>query len=140
LYDYFDEFEVCTLDIKRNFIEKLLILHSIVFRPNDKFLNQNYSRHYYDVYSIIKNGLNIDLKTDLEILESVVKNKNDFWNESWVDYDKIQKFSDIKLIPSESRVAEIKRDYKNMEEMFFKDFPKFEEMISSLKVFEQDSN
>jgi hypothetical protein len=136
LSDYFDEFEVDTLSIKRNFIEKLLILHSITFRPENKPIHQNYSRHYYDVYSIIKSGLTIDQVADLEILESVVKNKHVFWNESWVKYDKIQKFSDIRLIPSESRVTEIKKDYKNMEEMFFKDFPKFEEMILELQDFE----
>lgn len=72
----------------------------------------------------------------MEILEAVVKNKHDFWNESWVEYDKIQKFFDIKLIPNESRITEIKKDYKNMEEMFFKDFPKFEEMILKLQDFE----
>ena len=135
LSDYFDEFEVNTLSIKRNFIEKLLILHSITLRPEEKPINQNYSRHYYDVYSILVNGLNINPIDDLEILEAVVKNKHDFWNESWVDYSKIKKFSDIKLIPNESRMTEIKKDYKNMEEMFFKDFPKFEEMILKLQDF-----
>lgn len=136
LSDYFDKFEVNTLSIKRNFIEKLLILHSITLRPEEKPINQNYSRHYYDVYSILVSGLNIDPTNDLEILEAVVKNKHDFWNESWVEYDKIQKFFDIKLIPNESRITEIKKDYKNMEEMFFKDFPKFEEMILKLQDFE----
>ena len=135
LSDYFDEFEVNTLSIKRNFIEKLLILHSITLRLKEKPINQNYSRHYYDVYSILENGLNIDPIDDLEILEAVVKNKHDFWNESWADYNKIQKFSDIRLIPNESRITEIKKDYKNMEEMFFKDFPKFEEMLLKLQDF-----
>jgi predicted nucleotidyltransferase component of viral defense system len=136
LSDYFDEFGVNTLSIKRNFIEKLLILHSTILRPEEKPINQNYSRHYYDVYSILENGLNIDSTHDLEILEAVVKNKHDFWNESWVDYGKIRKFSDIRLIPNESRITEIKKDYKNMEEMFFKGFPKFEEMILKLQDFE----
>lgn len=140
LSDYFDEFEVNTLSIKRNFIEKLLILHSITLRPEEKPINQNYSRHYYDVYSILTNGLNIDPIDDLEILEEVVRNKCDFWNESWVDYDKIKKFSDVKLIPNESRITEIKKDYKNMEEMFFKDFPKFKEMILKLQDFENYLN
>lgn len=140
LSDYFDKFEVNTLSIKRNFIEKLLILHSITLRPEEKPINQNYSRHYYDVYSILANGFNIDSTHDLEILEAVVKNKHDFWNESWVDYSKIKKFSDIKLIPNESRLTEIKKDYKNMEEMFFKYFPKFEEMILRLQDFENFLN
>ena len=140
LSGYFDEFEVNTLSIKRNFIEKLLILHSITLRPANKRVNQNYSRHYYDVYSIIENGLNIDLIGDLEILEAVVKNKHAFWNESWVVYDRIQRFSDIKLIPNESRIVEIKKDYKNMEEMFFKDFPEFEKMILKLQAFESSIN
>lgn len=135
LSEYFDEFEVNTLSIKRNFIEKLLILHSITLRPNNKPINHNYSRHYYDVYSIIHNGLSIDSTADLEIMEAVVRNKHDFWNESWVDYNTIQKFSDIRLIPNDSRIAEIKKDYKNMEEMFFKGFPNFEKMMLRLQDF-----
>lgn len=136
LPDYFDEFTVNTLSIRRNFIEKLLILHSITLRPQEKTINQNYSRHYYDVYSILKNGLNINPVDDLKILEAVVKNKNEFWNESWANYNKIKKFSDIKLIPNELRILEIKKDYKNMEEMFFRDFPEFEEMLNKIKQLE----
>ena len=82
------------------------------------------------------NYLKINPIDDLEILKVVVKNKHDFWNESWVFYNKIKNFSDIKLIPNESRITEIKKDYKNMKEMFFKDFPKFEDMILKLQNFE----
>jgi hypothetical protein len=134
---YFDEFEVNALDIKRNFIEKLLILHSICFRPDEKPINYNYSRHYYDVYSIIKSGLCVNLQDDLEILQSAVSNKNNFWNESWVDYANIRKFSHIKLIPADKRIAEIKKDYKNMEEMFFGYFPSFDDLLAVLMEFER---
>jgi hypothetical protein len=137
LPDYFDEFEVVTLDIKRNFIEKLLILHSICFLEDDRSISQNYSRHYYDIHSIIKKGLKIDPTIDLEILKLVVENEKNYWKKPWVNYENINKFSDIRLIPNEARIAEIKKDYKNMEEMFFGDFPKFDEMMLFLKEFEK---
>ena len=69
-------------------------------------------------------------------LTNFYKNKNEFWNESWTNYNKIKKFSDIKLIPNELRILEIKKDYKNMEEMFFKDFPEFEEMLNKIRQLE----
>lgn len=136
LPNYFNEFEVNVLSIKRNFIEKLLILHAITMLPVNNLVKQNYSRHYYDVYSIIQKGLSINSINDLNILKSVVDNESKFWTKTWVDYNKIQNFSDIKLIPSEARIAEIKQDYKNMEEMFFTNFPKFDDIISKLQNFE----
>lgn len=133
---YFDEFEVNTLSIKRNFIEKLLILHSVAYRPDTKSIAQNYSRHYYDVYSIIKsNVVMVNCEESLEILRLAVENTRDFWKNSWVKYEDIKSFSDIKLIPNNARIEEIKRDYKDMEDMFFKYYPKCNEMMSFLQEF-----
>lgn len=138
LPDFFNSTKVNTLDVKRNFIEKLLILHSICFRPIEKPLKHHYSRHYYDIFCLIKSGIAKEALKFPEILQSVKENKITFWNESWKPYDNINSFSDIKLIPSDQlRLKELEQDYDIMKEMFFNNYPSFLEVIDELRGFEE---
>lgn len=138
LPDIFGSSKVKVLDVRRNFLEKLLILHSIHYRPIDKALKNHYSRHYYDVFALIKAGVGNEALKLPDILSSVIQNKIDFWNENWKPYDLIKSFADIKIIPKEEgRIKELQEDYKKMEEMFFKDYPTFFEIIDELKKFEK---
>ncbi len=138
LPDIFESTQVKVLDVKRNFLEKLLILHSICSRPIDKKLRNHYSRHYYDVFCLIKAGIGKDATNLPDVLKSVVENKITFWNESWKPYDAIKSFSDIRLIPQDtSRLKELEEDYKKMKEMFFKDYPAFSEIVDELGKFEK---
>jgi predicted nucleotidyltransferase component of viral defense system len=138
LPDIFGSTRVKVLDVKRNFLEKLLILHSIYYRPIDKKLKHHYSRHYYDVFCLIKAGVGKDALNLPEVLESVVENKTTFWNETWEPYDMIKSFSDIKLVPQdESRLKELEADYERMKEMFFADHPTFSNIIDELKKFKK---
>lgn len=138
LPDIFDSTKVKVLDVKRNFLEKLLILHSIYYRPIDKKLKHHYSRHYYDVFCLIKAGVGKDALNLPEVLESVVENKITFWNETWEPYGMVKSFLDIKLVPQdESRLKELEVDYERMKEMFFADHPTFSNIIEELKKFEK---
>lgn len=137
LPDFFGSTKVKVLDVKRNFLEKLLILHSIHYRPIDKKLRPHYSRHYYDVVALIQAGVGKDALNFPDILESVVENKTIFWNETWEPYDMIKSFADIKLVPQEERLKELETDYERMKEMFFANHPTFSEITSELKKFEK---
>jgi hypothetical protein len=138
LPDYFQATQVKVLDAKRNFLEKLLILHSVYCRPIDKKLRNHYSRHYYDVFALIKAGIGKDAIKLPDVLQSVVENKITFWNQSWKPYDMIKSFSDIMLVPQDqSRLKELEADYEKMKEMFFKDYPTFSEIVDELKKFEK---
>ena len=137
LPEIFGSSKVKVLDVKRNFLEKLLILHSINCRPIDRKLQNHYSRHYYDVFALIKAGIGKEALKLPDVLKSVIENKITFWDESWKPYDLIKSFADIKIIPEEeSRIKELRGDYKKMAEMFFKDYPSFSEIIAELKRFE----
>ncbi len=137
LPDIFGSSKVKVLDVKRTFLEKLLILHSINCRPIDRKLQNHYSRHYYDVFALIKAGIGKEALKLPDVLKSVIENKITFWDESWKPYDLIKSFADIKIIPEEeSRIKELRGDYKKMAEMFFKDYPSFSEVIAELKRFE----
>ena len=136
LPDFFNESQVKVLDVKKNFIEKLLILHSICFRPIEKSLKNHYSRHYYDVFCLIKSGVGKESLKYPEILKSVKENKINFWNETWEPYENINSFSDIEMIPThDSRLKELELDYEKMKEMFFDKYPSFLEIINELKSF-----
>ncbi len=138
LPDIFTSTKVKVLDAKRNFLEKLLILHSICYRPIEKPLRHHYSRHYYDVFCLIKAGIGKKSLSLPEVLKSVVENKITFWNETWEPYDMIKSFSDIMLVPrDESRLKELEADYERMKEMFFAEYPTFLEIVSELKNFEK---
>lgn len=137
LPDFFDESQVKVLDVKRNFLEKLLILHSICLRPIEKPLKHHYSRHYYDVFFLIKSGIAKEALKFPEILESVKENKITFWNETWEPYKNINSFHDIKVVPTqESRLKELESDYERMKEMFFGKYPDFSGVIDELRKFE----
>jgi len=138
LPDFFEESQVKVLDVKRNFLEKLLIMHSICLRPIKKPLKHHYSRHYYDVFCLIKSGVASEALKFPEILESVKENKIAFWDETWEPYKNINSFHDIKVVPTqESRLKELESDYERMKEMFFGKFPDFSDVIDKLRSFEK---
>ena len=138
LPDFFDQSQIEVLDAKRTFLEKLLILHSICLRPIDKQLKDHYSRHYYDVFCLIKSGIAKEALKFPEILESVKENKITFWDETWEPYKNINSFYDIKVVPpQDSRLKELKSDYKKMKEMFFGKYPNFLDVIAELRSFEK---
>jgi predicted nucleotidyltransferase component of viral defense system len=137
LPDFFDQSQVKVLDVKRNFLEKLLILHSICLRPIDKPLKHHYSRHYYDVFCLIKSGIAKEALKFPEILESVKENKITFWDET-KPYKNINSFYDLKVVPSQdSRLKELESDYERMKEMFFGKYPNFLDVIAELRSFEK---
>ena len=138
LPDFFNVSQVKILDVKKNFIEKLLILHSICLRPIERPLKNHYSRHYYDVFCLIKSGIGKDSLNYPEILKSVKENKINFWNETWEPYENINPFSDIEIIPTQDlRLKELELDYEKMKEMFFDKYPNFLDIINELKKFEK---
>lgn len=137
LPNFFDEAKIRVLDAKRTFIEKLLILHSICLRPTEKPILGHYSRHYYDIFCLIKSGIGAEATKFPKILKSVKENKATFFEETWVDYGQINSFSDIELVPTGERLKEVENDYKKMKEMFFEKSPDFLEIIAELKNFEK---
>ncbi len=134
---FFQSTQVTTLDVKRTFIEKLIILHFIHDRPNDKKLAGNYSRHYYDVYCLITARIGDEAIKLLDILASVIKNSRASFGAPSEACDKIKDFSDLRLSPPNQRIKELEDDYAKMKGMFFKHPPKFSEIIKSIEDFEK---
>ena len=125
--------DISCLSIERTFFEKITILHSEfhIASKTDKLLKPGLSRHYYDVFKLIQNGLSIE---NFELFKEVVEHKKVFYADNKANYD--EALTDIKLVPHEKKFNELINDYKEMNVMFYDIPPDFDEIIEALKKYE----
>ena len=73
---------------------------------------------------------------DVELMQSVVNFNRLFFRYSWLNYDEAKPGS-FSLVPKDAvRIKNLKADYQQMEEMFFKNQPAFDEIVAELKKME----
>ena len=75
----------------------------------------------------------------MPLLDQVVHNKSIFFKDNKASYE-TAKIGSLKLVTSERMIAELKTDYKAMQEMFMTDAPDFDLIISTLKKLEERIN
>lgn len=76
---------------------------------------------------------------DLSLLERVVEHKIMYFRCGWASYP-TAKPGTFKVIPSDTIMSELKKDYSLMEPMIFGDIPSFESIIDELTALEQKIN
>lgn len=96
---------------------------------------KRYARHYYDLFCIANSKYKERAFQSVDLLEKVVRFKQKFYPRKWAKYEEANPKT-IRLMPDEYRLTAIKEDYKNMKEMFFGDYPSFEEMMSKIVELE----
>lgn len=136
--DLFDnpKCSVPTLAVTRTFWEKATILHALYHGSK---MRDRMSRHYYDTYTLDVKGVTGTALDNLPLLDQVVHNKSIFFKDNKASYE-TAKIGSLKLVPSERMIAELKTDYKAMQEMFMTDAPDFDLIISTLKKLEERIN
>ena len=132
-----DFIEVRTVLPERTFWEKATILHHEANRPEDLGMPKRYARHYYDLVCIANSQYKSEAFNNSELLEKVVHFKQKFYPRKWAKYEEATT-KIIRLMPDEYRLKEIKEDYKNMTEMFFGEYPNFEELMDSVLELEKE--
>jgi hypothetical protein len=130
---------VVALLAKRTFWEKATILHAEFHRPADKPLPERYSRHYYDVAMLAESTIRAEALADMPLLAQVVRHKETFYPAAWARYDLAQP-GNLCLMPTETRMAALERDYRNMGVMIFGQPPKFDELMKTLAELEKEIN
>lgn len=128
---------VVAIDAERSFWEKATILHQEAHRPG--LIPVRYSRHYYDLYKLASSPVKNSALADLALLKSVVEFKERFYYASWAHYDTAVPGT-FRLTPPERQVPALARDYATMSEMFFRDPPKFADVLEGLGVLEREIN
>ena len=130
---------VVALEVERTFWEKATILHTEYHRPADKPMRSRLSRDCYDVCQMAANPAGQKARRDLDLLARVVHHKRTYFQSAWANYDAAKPGS-LRLIPPEHRLADLKADYQQMQEMFTEPPPPFDDILRQLRRIEATLN
>ena len=97
------------------------------------------SRHYYDVFEIIKSPIFDKAVENIDLLLKVAEHKALFFRDSKARYD-LAKPGSLRLMPQNEHIAQLNADYQQMQEMFFEDPPSFDSILEKLKTVEKEIN
>ena len=129
--------DVMTVDAERTFWEKATILHRIANFPNDKLLPPRYARHYYDLYMMSNSWVKNKAFNRCDLLNQDVMFKSKFYYARNASYETVS-IDEIKLIPPERIIPQIRVDYERMKNMIYGIVPDFDEMMNKLSLLEND--
>lgn len=133
-------FSLRTVAARRTFWEKAMLLHEETFRPLEKRRKARLSRHYYDLWCLIRKGIAAQAMADHDLFDHCARHRQIFFRQSWVDYDMLRKGS-LRLVPPPEQLSAWRHDYEAMREsMFFDEPPGFDEVLESVRRFEEEFN
>jgi hypothetical protein len=130
---------VKVLNAERTFWEKATILHQYAHLPKDKALPARISRHYYDFFCLLNSKVKDKAIADQDLLERVAVHKSIYFASAWASYETARKGS-LKLSPPQRIVADLKRDFGLMKDMFFGPVPEWNDVLNAIEKFEADFN
>ena len=120
-------------------MEKATILHAEYHRDAAKPIRDRFSRHYSDTAAMAPRA---EIRTALlnnELRQHVADWKSRFFPSSWARYD-LARPGTFRLVPPESRRAELERDYLAMRPMFLNEPPPFASVLRTLTDLESKIN
>ncbi|MBI2898588.1 MAG: nucleotidyl transferase AbiEii/AbiGii toxin family protein [Planctomycetes bacterium] len=131
---------VRVLAAERTFWEKATLLHEETYRPANKPRKARMSRHYYDLWCLIRKGVADRAIAIRGLLDRVVEHRKAFFPRSWVDYATMRRGT-LRLVPRAGQLAEWRSDYEAMRaEMFMGTPPPFDEVLAEVHRFEENFN
>lgn len=130
---------VKVLDAERTFWEKATILHQYAHLPAERKLPPRISRHYYDFFCLLGSPIKQKTEANVTLLDRVAQHKSIYFASAWAHYE-TAKVGTLVLVPPKKIRDDLEKDYKQMNEMFFGDVPKFEDIIALIENFETDFN
>ena len=134
------KFEVRTLAPERTFLEKVSLLHEETFRAGGEGPPARLSRHYYDLWCLIRAGIADRALADSGLFARVVAHRKIFFRRSREAQESLRPGS-LRLLPSEERRRAWKQDYDAMRDtMFFGEAPEFDQILSVVGEFENRFN
>jgi len=116
-----------------------MLLHEESFRPPEKARRSRMARHYYDIYQLINKGVASQAVADARLFDEVASHRQAFFRQNWVDYSTL-KFGSLRLLPQKEQVNAWQADYLAMRDMLGGIPPAFEEIIITVKAFEDGIN
>lgn len=134
------QFEVQTLDPRRTFLEKACLLHEETYRAAGKAPAVRLSRHYYDLWCLIRSGTAGDAVVDPDLFNRVVAHREVFFRRS-AEAQATLRPGALRLLPTSDREPDWRRDYEAMKEtMVFGNPPEWNEILRVVGEFEKTFN
>lgn len=132
-----DSITVNTTTAERTFWEKVTIAHWIA--SSGRPVPLRYARHYYDIIMLARAGVAAKAFSDLSLLEAVVDFKQRFYWSKAARYD-LARPGTLRIVPGNRQLTALKRDYYNMETMFYQSPPTWSELVDELGDLESAIN
>ena len=123
----------------RTFWEKAMLLHEENFRLPEKRRKPGLARHYYDLWCMIKKGVADKAMRNDELFQGIVEHRKTFFQQAWLDYDTLKRGT-LRIVPPDDQISYWRNDYKAIRYMFFGDIPEFDDMINTVRIFEETFN
>ncbi|MCC6242535.1 MAG: nucleotidyl transferase AbiEii/AbiGii toxin family protein [Gemmatimonadaceae bacterium] len=131
---------VTVLAAQRTFWEKATALHAEAHRPADSATPPYFSRHYYDLATLLNTAEGKAAAADYDLLATVAKHKAAFFRSSWASYHTACPGT-IRLLPDAARIDDLRTDYRAMAPMMFDERPPaFDEILATLQRLQETIN
>ena len=131
--------KLVALELERTFWEKATILHAEFHRDRAKPIRDRFSRHYSDMAALARHAITPRALARDDLRQRVANWKSLFFAASWARYD-LATPGTFRLVPPEFRLAELKKDYQAMQDMFLVTPPPFENILQTVRDLENDIN
>jgi hypothetical protein len=132
---------VTTVDPVRTFWDKILILHSLRRSFEDRGVlrggGQRVSRHYYDVYRMLRTETGQRAAANLAMAEDCGRHERMFFKRAGQDTAVPGSFA---LVPPPAMLDLLRTDYQAMTVMIFGDVPAFDAVMESITSLEATVN
>jgi hypothetical protein len=130
------QYEIPCIKPIRTFWEKVALLHELNTRPERSVPGSRQSRHLYDLHQLwFEGGLSQEVTSSDMLFKTVMTHRSHFFAYNWVDHLSL-KPSQLVICPPEDELALWRNDYQQMESMFFREAPKFEQIVESMRAIE----
>jgi predicted nucleotidyltransferase component of viral defense system len=140
--DFFES-PTCALDVlalRRTFWEKATILHAEHHRPAEAATPRYLSRHYYDLAMLADTEDGKAATVDTDLLTQVANHKSLYFRSAWTQYETARRGT-LQLSPHPDRLADLRRDYREMAPMIFDDpAPGFDDIMKRIEQLERSIN
>jgi hypothetical protein len=114
-------------------------LHAEYHRPPAQPLRDRFARHYADFAALWQHPRGRAAAAQVDLLERVRIHKSRFFASSWARYDTAVSDT-LRIVPPETRIPELRRDYVAMGPMFLFPPPNFDTVLATLREAEATIN
>jgi hypothetical protein len=138
-----DVTNVATIDAERTFWDKVVILHGLRrWHENRGVLRQQghrVSRHYYDLYMMLRSPVGQRAATDLALARDCGRHAAIFFNSRDLDLQ-LARPGSFQIAPSAGMLDALRRDYQAMQGMIFGEVPEFDAVVDAIRLLEKQVN